>query len=112
MKGNGGRALRATLAAVLVAGVAAGENAAGSAEQTQLMLARFAARLAMQAYAEASGTAQAPVPEDPTIVAQAASPNAAEVAGKAGATNVIVLAFCFSQQWFNNIAPQGNNGKL
>lgn len=48
-------------------------------------LARFAARLAMQAYAEASGTAQAPVPEDPTIVAQDDSPNAAEVAGKAAA---------------------------
>ena len=36
----------------------------------------------------------------------------AEIAGKAGATNVIVLAFCYSQQWFNNVAPQGNNGKL
>ena len=46
MRSDGGRALRVTLAAVLVAGVAAGENAAGSAEQTQLMLARFAARFA------------------------------------------------------------------
>jgi NAD-dependent SIR2 family protein deacetylase len=41
------------------------------------------------------------------------SPNRwADVAGKAGATNVIVLAFCYSQQWFNNLAPLGNNGKL
>ena len=36
----------------------------------------------------------------------------AEVAGKPGATNVIVLAFCYSQQWFNNLAPLGNSGKL
>ncbi len=36
----------------------------------------------------------------------------AEISGKAGATNIIVLAFCFSQQWFNNVAPLGNNGKL
>ena len=46
MRGDGSRALRATLAVVLVAGVAVGENAAGSAEQTQLMAARFAARFA------------------------------------------------------------------
>ena len=36
----------------------------------------------------------------------------AELAGKPGATNTIVLAFCFSYQWFNNVAPMGNNGKL
>jgi len=36
----------------------------------------------------------------------------AEVADKTGATNVIVLAFCYSQQWFNSVAPQGNNGRL
>lgn len=46
-------------------------------------LSRFLVRLAQQAYAEASGTAQAPVPEDPTITAQSDSPNAVEVAGKA-----------------------------
>ena len=36
----------------------------------------------------------------------------AELKGKAGKTNIIVLAFCYSQQWFNNVAPLGNNGKL
>lgn len=44
---------------------------------------RFLFRLARQAYAEATGAAQAPVPEDPTITAQSFSPNAVEVAGKA-----------------------------
>jgi hypothetical protein len=46
-------------------------------------LFRFLVRLAQQAYAEATGAAQAPVPEDPTITAQSDSPNAVEVAGKA-----------------------------
>jgi hypothetical protein len=46
-------------------------------------LFRFLVRLAQQAYAEATGTAQAPVPEDPTIMAQSFLPNAVEVAGKA-----------------------------
>jgi len=46
-------------------------------------LARFASRMAAQAYAEMTGTAKAPEPEDPTITAQADSPNAVEIAGKA-----------------------------
>ena len=31
---------------------------------------------------------------------------------KRGDTNVLVLAFCFSSQWFNNTAPSGNGNKL
>lgn len=46
-------------------------------------LLRFLLRLAQQIYAETSGTAPAPEPEDPTITAQADSPNAVEIAGKA-----------------------------
>ena len=36
----------------------------------------------------------------------------AELKAKPGGTNIIVLAFCYSQQWFHNVAPLGNNGKL
>jgi GDSL-like Lipase/Acylhydrolase family len=46
-------------------------------------LLRLLLRLAQQAYAETTGVAQPPVPEDPTITAQSFSPNAVEVAGKA-----------------------------
>lgn len=35
-----------------------------------------------------------------------------ELREKPGATNILVLAFCYSQQWFNNSSAQGNNGKL
>jgi hypothetical protein len=36
-----------------------------------------------------------------------------ELSGKAGSTNIIVLAFCFSYQWFNNeTSADGNNGRL
>lgn len=31
---------------------------------------------------------------------------------KPGGTNILVLAFCYSQQWFLNNAPNGNDGKL
>ena len=44
MKGCRGRALCGALVALLIAGAAAAENAEGSAEQTQLMVDRFAAR--------------------------------------------------------------------
>jgi SnoaL-like domain len=44
MKGCRGRALCGALVAMLIAGAAAAENAEGSAEQTQLMVDRFAAR--------------------------------------------------------------------
>jgi hypothetical protein len=36
----------------------------------------------------------------------------AELRRKPAGTNVIVLAFCYSQQWFNNPGPGGNDGKL
>lgn len=36
----------------------------------------------------------------------------AELRDKPAATNVIVLAFCYSQQWFLNPGPGGNDGKL
>jgi hypothetical protein len=36
----------------------------------------------------------------------------AELRNKPGGTNVIVLAFCYSQQWFLNPGPGGNDGKL
>ena len=45
-------------------------------------LGRFLDSLVEQAYAEATGTAQGPAPDDPTTV-QSDSPNAAEVAGRA-----------------------------
>lgn len=35
-----------------------------------------------------------------------------EIRDKRGDRNVIVLAFCFSHQWFNNSGPGGNQGKL
>jgi hypothetical protein len=35
-----------------------------------------------------------------------------ELREKKGETNTIVLAFCFSSQWFNNSGPGGNDGKL
>ncbi|HND09799.1 MAG TPA: hypothetical protein PKO07_15165 [Pseudomonadota bacterium] len=31
---------------------------------------------------------------------------------KAGATNILVLAFCYSEQWFWNSGVGGNDGKL
>lgn len=43
---------------------------------------RFVARMVQQAYAEVTGTAQAQAPEDPSIAAQAHSPNAVEIAGR------------------------------
>ena len=36
----------------------------------------------------------------------------AELRQHPGQTGVLVLAFCFSSQWFNNKAPGGNDGKL
>jgi len=36
----------------------------------------------------------------------------AELSKKPGQTNVLVLAFCFSSQWFKNKAAGGNDGKL
>jgi hypothetical protein len=35
-----------------------------------------------------------------------------ELSGKPGETNVMVLAWCFSYQWFSNTSDNGNNGKL
>ena len=35
-----------------------------------------------------------------------------EIGNKAGATNIYVLAFCYSSRWFANLAPLGNNGKI
>jgi lysophospholipase L1-like esterase len=45
-------------------------------------LSRFVVRMVQQAYREATGTAPAQAPEDPTIAAQANSPNAVEIAGR------------------------------
>jgi hypothetical protein len=35
-----------------------------------------------------------------------------ELSQKPGATNIIVLAFCYSRQWFENNGVGGNDGKL
>ena len=41
------------------------------------------------------------------------SPNTwTELRQKSGATNVLVLAFCYSKQWFENHGNSGNYGKL
>jgi len=44
---------------------------------------RFAVRMVQQAYRETTGTTPAQAPEDPSVAAQADSPNAVEIAGRA-----------------------------